>query len=403
VVTLCLACGPAQAATVNLHTTTLLWGRPEWRGGEALEPAPLVVWMNLSAQEANLSVAEQLRFQLSAWGRALNYTTQGEVAGDVDLAYLQAHALQRRLKVTLGRQVVAGGAARFTHMDGLHVEGRLTGSLGLSAYGGLHVTPRFASGRGDAVTGGRLFWRPSFTSELGASAIQVLDRGLIARRDVGVDARWALTSRVVLNASALYSVVEERLAEGELAANWQLLPTLLLAADVRRSAPDLYLPRSSLFSVFSSERREQVGASASWQPLEKLGVYGEYHVLRAEEGSGHDVGARATLRVARRSTLGAQARVLRLPSNGYRQGRFWAQHTLSPTLALSAELESTVFDEPVNGERRSLTASASANWGIAPGWKAQLSGVTGSTPFFASRYEFIARLSYDLALGGATP
>jgi hypothetical protein len=398
-----LVAAQASAATVRFNTTTMLWGRPEWRGGEAVNTLPLMVWMNLSAHEAHLAPAEQLRFQLAAWGRAVSSASTGEAAADVDLAYLQGHFLQRRLKVTLGRQVVAGGAARFTQLDGLHMEGHLGGSVGLSVYGGLQALPRFTSGRGDAVTGARLFYRPSFGSEVGASFIQVLDRGLIARRDVGVDGRWALTSRLVLNASALFSEVERRLADGELAAQWQLLPTLLLSADVRRSAPDLYLPRSSLFSVFSSEQRDQVGGSALLQATSRLGLYGEYHALRTAEGQGYDAGARVRLRVGQRSSLGAQARLLHLASNGYRQGRLFAQHALSPTLALSAELEGTRFELPVNGERQSLTATASASWSPASGWRAQLSGMAGSTPFFVSRYELLARLSYDFShFGGAS-
>ncbi len=61
--------------------------------------------------------------------------------------------------------------------------------LGITAYGGAPVTPRFATRQGDVAGGGRVFWRRSFDTEVGLSFIEVLDCGLVARQDIGADAR----------------------------------------------------------------------------------------------------------------------------------------------------------------------------------------------------------------------
>src|SRR5439155_7173929 len=132
---------------------------------------------------------------------------------DVSLGYLEGTLLSRRLALRVGRQLIIGGAARPTQLDGARVEARLPGGVGVTLYGGAPVTPRFAVHRGDALAGARLFWRPRLDAEVGASFVEGLDRGRSSRRDAGVDARWVPLAPVTLTGYGLWSLVEQRLAE----------------------------------------------------------------------------------------------------------------------------------------------------------------------------------------------
>lgn len=409
---LCALCGAglpavANAQSVDLRTTTLLGLRPGWRSGNTYTETPLIQWMGLTARGVDGEYVQDLRFQLVAWGQLLPEPLSGHrgeedpstlaSSADVELAYVQARILDRRVQLTVGRQIVTGGATRMLQLDGAQVDARLVGKLGLSAYGGVQTQPRFGATRGEAAVGSRLYYRHSFETEVGASIIQLLDGGLVARRDAGVDARWTPLRPLALTASGVWSLVERgQLVNAELAAHWSLLPRLRLTADLRRSSPDLYVPRSSIFSVFSEEQRDLVGGGVSWDALESLGLYGEYHVLRTEQGSGHDVGVQGTLRLSRRASVGAHTRLLAMPVNGYLTQRLWLQHALSDALSLSLFGEATRLENPINEQRSSLTTGASVCWALTPRWKALLSGSIGTTPLFRSRYELTTRLSYEL-------
>lgn len=409
---LCALCGAAlptaaEAQTVDLRTTTLLGLRPAWRSGDIYTEAPMTQWVGLSARGVDGAYVQDLRVQVVAWGQllpesfsnSLSDSTERRLSSsaDVELAYVQARLLDRRVQLTVGRQVVTGGATRMLQLDGAQVDARLVGKLGLSAYGGVQTQPRFAATRGEAAVGSRLYYRHSFETEVGASIIQLLDGGLVSRRDAGVDARWTPLRPLALTASGVWSLVERgQLVNAELAAHWTLTPRLRLTADLRRSSPDLYVPRSSIFSVFSNEQRDLAGAGLSWDALSMLGLYAEYHALRTEEGSGHDAGLQGTLRLGRRSSVGAQTRLLAMPVNGYLTQRLWLQHALSDALAFSLFGEATRLENPINEQRNSLTTGASATWAFSPRWKALVSGSIGTTPLFRSRYEFTTRLSYEL-------
>jgi hypothetical protein len=393
--------GDLHASELDVAATTLSWTRPVWAAGDSYDRTFLIQRLSLSGRRFDLPLDGDLDFQISAWGR-LGFGLQPEPVGEADVEIAKVHArfLQRRLSITAGRQLVVGGAARILHLDGARADYQLANGLGLSAYGGLDVAPRFAEAQGDAAVGGRLYWRASWENELGVSAVQILDHGLVARRDAGIDGRWALTRQVWLDAALLWSLLESRLADGHLSATWSPWARLLASADVRRRAPDLYLSRTSIFSVFAEEERDAIGGMVAYDFTDRLGTAVDYHLLRIEGETGHDASARADWKVGPLSTVGLQARYLTIPANGYVQVRAWTRHALTRGLWVTANVDGTWLEEPVNGERRALVAGASVTWTVVNGLNAHLSGLVGSTPLFALQSEVIARLSYDLPSSG---
>jgi hypothetical protein len=151
---------PAAASTVDVSLTGVTQVRPTIQNAEERSFAPFVAQLGLKVREPTLWVFDDVRAELSAWGRLSLIDTTS--AADLDLAYLSAKAFDKRLTLTLGRQFRTGGAARALQLDGLTAEARLPANLGLTAFGGAPVISRFALAKGDATWGARLFWRPSW-------------------------------------------------------------------------------------------------------------------------------------------------------------------------------------------------------------------------------------------------
>lgn len=388
---------PARA-DVEATSTTVLTARPEIRAGQAYGALPLIELLGLSASGFDNPWVTDARVRVSAWGelRPSELPARGSASGDVDLAFAEGKLFEKRLRLTLGRQFVFGGGARSAHLDGASGEVRLSSGLGLLAYGGATVVPRFAVRRGDALAGARAFWSPSFDTELGVSFIQVLERGLSARQDLGVDGRWEPSRDLTVAGHALYSLAERRLAELDLGPRWQIGEGVEVSALYRRTSPDLFLPRSSIFSVFAEQSRDEAGAGILWHPRPRLGLYADWRAVWVGEGLGTDAGGQLTLGLGplSRTRLSAQARVLQIPGSGYVRARATASHRLPSDLSLALDADWFLLDRPVNGERMSIAAAAVASWPFAPEWLAALSVGAGSTPTFQSRFEVLAKVGY---------
>jgi hypothetical protein len=221
---------------------------------------------------------------------------------------------------------------------------------------------------------------------------------LQARQDLGVDGRWRPLRSLTLTGYALFSLLELRLAEGDLAALWQPLSSLQLGADYRRTSPDLFLPRSSILSVFSQETRDEAGGNAWWRPISRLRIETDYHVILAEAGFGQRGGARVSASLGRffETTLAAEVRFLRLATaNGYVQERLYLIQRLSPAWVATLDLDLYKLEQPINGQTLSFTSAATLGWQIAPRWRAVVTGIADTTPQVERRFECMAKLVYN--------
>ncbi|MBI5542926.1 MAG: hypothetical protein HY901_03495 [Deltaproteobacteria bacterium] len=362
--------------------------------------------VGLDARKIGNPLFQDLSLHVSAWGRVTpaQAPTRLGTAADLDLAFLSGQLFDRRLSLKLGRHVVFGGVARARQIDGASFGLRIVQGFGMSAYGGLPVFPRFAVGRGDAVVGGRLYYRASIDAEIGASVLQLWDGGATAQQLAGMDLRLVIRS-LTLGASGAWSLIDSRLAEADVAATWQAVDSLQASIGVRRTAPDLFLSRTSILSVFASETRDGLGGSLSWQPAPNLSLLGEYHCLRfgAQSGSegadlpsegGNEALVRASVLALQGLTVGVQGRWLDTPSNGYVEGRIFSQWRILARLSTALDLDAFRFRDPINGHRNSYVASLSATWTFAPSWMATVSGLASVTPYFETRFEGVAKLVY---------
>ncbi len=391
----------ARGAVLDASSTTLLQGRQEMGEEQARTVVPIIEMVGLDARRIGLGGWGELSAHLDAWGRVdpvAPTSPQFGNAADVNLLYLTGVFADRHLQLELGRHFVYGGAARSTQLDGLSGEWRIWRGLGVSAFGGLPVIPRFAVARGDAIAGGRAFYRYSIDAEVGASFLQLWDHSQTARQEAALDARWVPIRSLTLSGFAGYATTDLRLSEADLAVLWQphkLVPGLQLTLDARRTAPDLFISRTSIFSVFAAEQRDEFGGEVLYRFKVPLRLWADYHALRIEGQPGTDAGLRGEYGFFARSTAGVQVRYLQAPLNSYWQGRLYGTARFLETLLFSLNLDAFRFGEPINGQRNSFVGSLSAGYGFAPGWSANVTGLASVTPFFEQRFELVAKLVWQ--------
>ena len=400
---------PAAAAVADMRAITLLSGRQEPVDGTARTVVPLYEMLSLSLSDPFTweGWVEDVRLSLSGWGRVdiAGFDRHAAFDGDLQLAYVEAR-VARRLRVRVGRQLLTAGATRLLPMDGIHLEAEIALGIGAAAYVGVPVKRRFVAQRGELVTGGRVFWRYDFDTEVGASFLYMLNKGRVARQDLGIDGRWAPWRDLIFSASAVLNTVEMRLAEADLHATWRPFKQLEVAADYRHLAPDLFLPARSLYSVFSEESRNEVGALASWRPWSEFSATVDYHFLFDEAFTGHRATARLELFLGagRADVVGTEIGILfdndgfaggGFAEDGYLHARLFGRHRLLEGLRLAGDVAATLLGRTRNGEAQALLASASLDYAWADNWQAVLTTLVGTSPFATYRFEIMAKLVFN--------
>lgn len=395
----------ATAQVVEANSTTVLRLQPDWKAGDTRTGFWGTEIVGLTVRNIEMSGVDDLKIQLSAWGQLASLSdpvgTGNGTTGDIDLLYVQGALVNRRLNLTLGRQLIFGGAARVLQLDGVNATVAIAKGFGVTAYVGSPVVSRFSYPVGELAFGGRAFWRPTYGSEIGVSFIEILSGSVVSREDLGLDGRWAILPNLSVTASGIFNLREEAFADAELTVTWQVLPTLELHVKGQHTSPDLYLPMTSIFSVFSNINNDAVGAGVFWQALPRLAFYGEYQRLWVDGGNGDEAELRVTYRITRKATVGLDARFLYVPengvvpANGINDFRTWVVYPLTQKIKLSADVDWTILHNELNGGDDSLVGTGSVSWAFAPGWNGMLSGSVGTTPFFQARYALTARIGYD--------
>ena len=393
-----LIAGDAHAADVSVYSTTLVGGRPDVVDGQVKTVVPLYELVGLRARNLELRGFEDLGVTLDAWGGlTLPNSPQGVAAGDVNLAFVEGKAFKKSLRLRLGRQYEVGGVARAMFFDGLYAEYKSPLGLGLSAFTGIPVDKRFSNFlQGDLVVGTRAYFAPSINTEVGASFINLLQKGTVSRQDAGLDARWMPLRQLTLAGAFVWSINDMRLAEFDLGPRWSPTEHLEVLLTWKRTAPELFLPRNSIFTVFADTTRDDAGASVTWQATKVVSLFADGRALWLNGELGFDASARVQLRPFRApsTTLTAQYRRLQIPSNGYHQARLAGRHTLPSGLAFSVDLETYALDNPVRGQTLSFSASATATYTISKSWFVGATVFASTTPTFERRYEAVAKLTW---------
>jgi len=424
---LALLTGVARAETIEVNSTTLLNVARQTRGGlpgqdfELATVAPAYELLSITARDLRNPIADDLTIVLSTWGsyefqdRRWDNGTQHDLTGDVLTGYVQGRLIDRHLTLRLGRAQIQTGVARMIQLDGGQAIGLLPWGFRASAYAGVPVSQRFATRSGfrswnpvggDLAYGGRLGWSLALPGiagrglDVGASANVVEDDGDPVKQELGADLRLRLVDPLTVTGFASYSLYDERISEASVRAGWTPLRRLLVEADYRFVAPDLFLARNSILSVFSAEQRQLVGGGATYQIGHGLRVGGSYHLQlepgesgQADEEIGHEADARVEWERGD-AMVGAEGFFLDAFENGYVGGRLFGRKELGQAFA-AADLVLHRFREEVNDEKLALTGTLSAGIRFLRGFSAVVSGRGGTTPFFEQTFEVLAKLVYE--------
>ena len=362
---------------------------------------PIYQLLTLDVGGVHAKYLDELRISVSGWGElALGDPREGTFTGDLDIGFVNARLFHGRLEARLGRQFVFAGVSRALQLDGGSLTWRIWRGIAINAYGGAPVTPRFGTSLGDVAVGGRMYWRARWNTEVGLSFLQVNEAGRIAQQNLGADARWQILRSLTASGYATLSLVELRLAEASLAATWRPIPMLDLRADYHRTAPDLFLPRSSILSVFAQESYDEAGGSVWLRPAARVRLDGDWHVILEPGGTGERGGLKGNVYLGRsfQTSLGAGLRVLHLPDKGYVRARLFAVERLLSTVVLTLDLDAYRLEHALTGyggQFYSFTGAATVGWDFHPGWRAVLSGVGDVTPFVQQRFEAMIKLAYN--------
>jgi hypothetical protein len=417
---LLLAAAPATwAQTVEATSTTFLTAGQQTRGGssgrepELADVTTAFEFLTISARGLRAGFADELAIVVSTWGsydlQDLRWDngTSSELTGDVLTGYVRAEMLDRRLTVRAGREHVALGTARMVQLDGIDAVARLPGGLGVSGYVGSPVSQRFQSrsglrswnpAGGDFAYGGRVSYTAAIPGvsrrglDVGASASFVEDDGESAREDVGLDFRVQPFGDLNVTGFGAYSLEAERFSEGNVMATVHAAPGLHVSADWRFTAPDLMLPRTSILSVFSNERRNDFGAGFTYDVGPNVIVGADYHALvEPGENDEDEIGSEVQARLhwsSGQTSAGAEAFWLDAFENGYVGGRVYGRRDIGAFFA-AADVLAHVLREEVNAEDLAVSGS------LGGGWMAMLAGRAGVNPFFEQQFDGLAKLVYN--------
>jgi hypothetical protein len=411
-----------RSDTVDASATTLLLLRDQLRQETAVTIAPVYELLTISARNVTNPVADDLQLVLSGWGAlslGSNYVwyletpPSSRVFADLDLAYAQGELLKRALQLRVGRQLVAVGPSGALQLDGADAVARLPLGFGLSAFVGSPVSQRFTTPRGTDTTynavrgtiafGGRASWVLPRWGEVGFSAVDVTDHGDPSRQQLSGDLRLTPWRSLVLLTNATYDLYEQRWAEANASARYQLTGRLLAYADYRHVDPDLLLSRNSIMAIFAVDTRNEVGGGVDFGAWTTLTIGADYHYLMEPlDGSGHRVNGRATWRPSKDFTLGGELGFQGMsgsPSGTYLDNGYWLARVFASKqldrFTGTLDVQEYAFQHVVNGERHSLIGSGTLACGLGGGFSALVSALVGTTPYFESRFDVLAKLTYQ--------
>ncbi len=390
----------ARAAEVRGTAQTLLTGRQDPRAGDTVQVVPLYELLALEVSDLDLPGADRSRVVLQGWGRLqLGDDELNENSADLALLYLDAQRGPLTLK--LGRQHLPYGVARMDLVDGL--DARLDFGAGFSAqaFGGWAVHPELRHRTDSWLAGGRVAYNLvsiDHLGEVGIGIAQRQQRGEWYRAEMGLDAFTVLGPTHWVGLAVVAPGGESiTLVEARLAGTYRHSDELQLTLDGERVAPALFIPRTSIFSVFSNTAHDAYGAEASWTPGDFYRVHISGHALLLDTKY---FGYRANLKAvtyrepSHRSLIGAEVRRLDEDDNGYVRGRLLTSLQIMEPLRIAADLFFYRFDAKVNGVDISTIGQLSAVYDVTSSIRLAATVAGGSTPWAKSQVEGMLRFAY---------
>lgn len=222
-------------------------------------------------------LAGRLSLHQSGWllGDVGEPTREREVTGNLRTLYLEYTGAPVDLRI--GRQIVTGGATRLAAIDGAWARWSGPAGIDVSAHGGWRALPRVVespyyarlgdrlddhvdpaasleprTSRGFALVGGRVGKTVAGWGRGGASFVEEVEAGQLARRGLGLDLSLERPRWPWVEVGALYDMAASALAELRVFADVGPYAGITVSPSYRREDPTLLLSKTSILSVFES-------------------------------------------------------------------------------------------------------------------------------------------------------
>jgi hypothetical protein len=425
----------AKESDYRASATTYFRGYVRPGADATAEFVPFMELLQLSTRDVGV---QGLSIQASLWGRVqlIDIPVGDErVTGDVNTLFVSYRFDKkdcpfRGLEIRAGRQFISVGPAIYDQIDGGYVNYRSPFGLDVTAFGGLTTGVRFlhqswALGNNDTnftgwVAGGRLGYRLMSLATLGVSYRHKRFDGEVAFHEVGWDVVVHAIDSITLIGDGVFELTAERLKEGRAAIRFDVLKNLMVLAGYRYREPDLFIPRTSIFSVFSDWTHQEIYGEAYWSPKRWLSITAEGGALLYSETcnlntyggktcDNAETEIRLSLRADMRLGWGHPYRLSALiervgaPDGGLTRGRIGARAKLYQALAAIVELDLFHLDKRDNQDVF-VTSNDHSRWGfvgagyltyaVTPKLSVMAGGQGGTSPQLKNYGAFMLRVNW---------
>jgi hypothetical protein len=382
---------------------------------------PINEYLSVNARDVDAPWDDDsLDLEFQAWGRLWPTSSSYERPFDGDVQTASIRYDSGPVFTRLGRQHVAGGAARFARFDGVTVGARETAGFFVEGYGGYGVLPRWngqpgyhhlGSAEGELLkdtgppeerasnwlAGGRVGYTMSRLSG-SVSFHEQHETAGVAQRHLGLDFGARPFDEASLGASGIFELDSLRFANLRVFLDTTPVSELDLGVEFVRAEPALMLSRQSVLSVFTTDGYEEAGGNFTLRALQWLRVEGNGFV---QDYAGTGPGARGEL--ATRLAAGrlfptmvrlAYARVI-APDNGYHSVRVSFGKTLSERVASTLEAYGFFYDEEIYGYRTSSVYAGTVTYRVSDPFELLWGGSLASSPYAALDAQTLIRATYE--------
>jgi hypothetical protein len=203
------------------------------------------------------------------WTGSSKEGTGSEPVGDVLVLSLRLREPHGYGELRFGRFIVATGAIRPLHLDGVSGLGRLPWGSTVEVFGGSPVVPRFGERVEELASGGRIAQRISTSGNIGMSYVRRWGHGEVANEEAGADLTFRPLPWMDLAARGAYDLIYPGIADA-------LVSSAFRASDIRlelfasHRSPSRLLPATSLFAVLGSFPSDTLGSTLRWRAFPRL-------------------------------------------------------------------------------------------------------------------------------------
>lgn len=375
-----LASSAAQAQTYRLRGSAL---------GQARAPTGLLML------EGDADPEDWVQIEAMIWAGAKELGVQA----DALVATVRLRDPQHRGHLLIGRQVMATGALRPVHLDGVRGLLRLPWSMQLEAFGGWAVNPRLqiSDQSYDWTTGGRLSQTLPGWGTVGVAYLHRRDDGRIYDHEMGADFILTPYTGLDLSARAAYDIENPGISEAVASIRMTINRDWRAELVGTHRSPSRILPATSLFSVLGDVASQYAGGRVRWRAAPRLDLIVNGGARRLDDIMVEQVTARGVLRLDDR---GQGVLSMQFRRQGAKDDQGWSgvRSTLRlpiiDTLQLALEAELVRPDRPAERGQWWPWGLIAARWTPTAAWQVGLAAEASATSQYQRTFDVLARLAY---------